>query len=76
MTQEQLTTWTARMADAAVAVAMAQAFRDDRAARRHWLGCASRDLEAAHTVRQAARIEAAERGPILTDDVEAFLFAA
>lgn len=67
MTEAQLAIWTGHMADAAVAVAMAQAFKADRAARRHWLECASRDMAKAHAIRQAARYEAADLRPILAD---------
>lgn len=63
------------MADAAVAVAMAEAFRSDRDARRHFLRCASADMDRAHAVRQAARYATADARPIV-DDVEAFLFEA
>lgn len=65
MTQAQFNIWTAHMADAALALDMAEAFKSDRAARRHWLDLAALDMTKAHAIRQAARWQAAEDGPLL-----------
>lgn len=69
MTTEQQDTWTAHMADAAMAVALSRTFPEDR---RHWLACASRDLDAAHRIRVTAAVARAEAGPVVDLDTDLF----
>lgn len=48
-------TWTSHTADAAAAIALADVFRADRAARRHFLALAVADIAKARALRDSSR---------------------